>query len=135
MLNEVILHGRLGRDPELRKSSAGASVTTISICVERDVDKYAEHGQNKVDWIEVTFWDKAAENICRYCTKGTEIEVIGRLEVHKFTDPTKHGLDKDREKLRVKGVRYYFCGQRPRGKANPEVEMDELPDDGPDLPF
>lgn len=84
-MNKVILLGRLTRDPELKTTTTGVSVTTFSIAVERNYVN-EETGQRDADFINCLSWRKQAENIARYCSKGSQIALEGRLQVRSYDD-------------------------------------------------
>ena len=84
-MNKVILIGRLTRDPELKTTTTGVSVTTFSIAVERNYVN-EETGQRDADFINCLSWRKQAENIARYCSKGSQIALEGRLQVRSYDD-------------------------------------------------
>lgn len=75
--NTVVLTGRLTRDPQLRSVKDDKSVTTLSLAVRRP-GKDAE-GNPRVDYIEVTAWERLAETCQRYLAKGRLITVLGRV--------------------------------------------------------
>lgn len=68
MINRVILTGRLVRDPELRKTRTGKSVTTFAVAVDRTRRKDQEAADT--DFISCQAWNKTAEYICNYAKKG-----------------------------------------------------------------
>jgi len=84
-MNKVILIGRLTRDPELKTTTTGVSVTTFSIAVERNYVN-EETGQRDADFINCLSWRKQAENIARYCSKGSQIALEGRIQVRSYDD-------------------------------------------------
>ena len=84
-MNKVILLGRLTKDPELKTTPTGISVTTFSIAVERNYVN-EETGQRDADFINCLCWRKQAENIARYCTKGSQIAVDGRIQTRNYED-------------------------------------------------
>lgn len=71
-MNVVVINGRLGKEPEVRKTKNGKSVMSASIAVRN---------RNSEDpyWIPVVIWDKAADFLGRYAHKGDSITVQGRL--------------------------------------------------------
>jgi single-strand DNA-binding protein len=84
MLNHIILMGRLTRDPELRHTQSGTPVATFSIAVERD---YAPKGaERQTDFFDVVAWQRTAEFVSRYLTKGRLVIVQGRLQTRDWTD-------------------------------------------------
>ena len=93
MLNKVIIMGRLIRDPELRQTTSGVPVCTITVAVDRPVRKDQE---KQADFIRVICWRQTAEFVSRYFTKGKMIIVEGSLRNNDYTDNNgvKHyGMD------------------------------------------
>jgi len=74
-MNQVALIGRLGRDPELKSTSSGTPVCTISIAVDG-----AGKDQDEAGWFNVTCWKKLAESVSQYMRKGSKVGVTGRLQ-------------------------------------------------------
>ncbi len=85
MINRVIVTGRMVRDPELRTTTTGKSVVSFSIAVNK---RFKPQDQNEPDafFFRVSAWDKTAEYVNNYLTKGRLVGVEGRLESRKYTD-------------------------------------------------
>ena len=81
-MNKVILIGRLIRDPELRTISNGTSTTSFSLAVNRPFTN--QNGEREADFINCVAWRKQAENIAKYCTKGTQVAVEGRIQTRSY---------------------------------------------------
>ena len=111
MLNQVILHGRLGRDPELRHTQSGAAVASVAIAVDRN-------GKDAgVDWIDLVAWEKTAELLEKYFRKGDEILVSGRLQARTYQD--KDGNKRKAVEVVVNNID--FCGKKADREANRET--------------
>lgn len=82
-MNNIVLIGRLVKDPELRTTGTGKSVTNINIAVNRPTS-YEEVQQT--DFINIQAWNKLAENLCKYQKKGSQIAVEGALRIDNYTD-------------------------------------------------
>jgi single-strand DNA-binding protein len=82
MINQVTLVGRLTRDPELRKTSEGLPVTSVTLAVSRQFRN--QHGEIEADFVQCTLWKKAAENTAQYCRKGSVVGVTGRLHSRHY---------------------------------------------------
>jgi single-strand DNA-binding protein len=76
MLNQCILTGNLGADPEVFYSSTGDPVATFNIAIHSS--------KKKTNWIKVTCFQKLAEVVQKYLHKGARIAVIGTLDVSKW---------------------------------------------------
>ena len=84
MLNKIILMGRLTRDPELRKTQSGTSVTSFSLAVDRDFK--GQNGEKETDFIDIVAWRHTADFVSKYFTKGRMAVVEGRLQIRDWTD-------------------------------------------------
>lgn len=84
MLNEIILMGRLTRDPDLRRTQSGTAVTSFSLAVERDFKEAS--GERATDFIDIVAWRSTAEFVSKYFTKGRMAVVEGRLQIRDWTD-------------------------------------------------
>ncbi len=80
-MNKVVLIGRLSRDPELRHTANGTAVCQISVAISRPV---AQGHEPETDFINVTVWNKQAENIARYLSKGRQVAVEGRIQTRNY---------------------------------------------------
>lgn len=79
-INQVILMGRLTRDPEVRTTSTGKTITSFSIAVDRG-------GQDdQADFFDVTAWEKLGELVSQYLSKGRRCLIQGRLRQDSWDD-------------------------------------------------
>ena len=81
-MNKVILIGRLARDPEMRTTGSGISVTRFTVAVSRPFTP--QGGQPQTDFIGCIAWRRQAENIAKYCTKGSQVAVEGRIQTGSY---------------------------------------------------
>ena len=79
-INQVILMGRLTRDPEMRTTPSGKNVTDFSLAVDRFGDS------DQADFFNVTAWDKTAELVVKYLAKGRRVLVQGSLRQDSWED-------------------------------------------------
>lgn len=79
-INQVILMGRLTRDPEQRTTTSGKTIASFSIAVDRG-------GQDdQADFFDVTAWEKLGELVVQYLSKGRRCLVQGRLRQDSWDD-------------------------------------------------
>ena len=78
MLNQVVLVGRLVRDPEVKKSKNKNSYSHITLAVPRSYKNV--DGEYETDFIDCTLWQLMATNTKEYCKKGDIVGVKGRIE-------------------------------------------------------
>jgi len=79
-INQVILMGRLTRDPEQRTTTGGKTIASFSIAVDRGGDSDA------ADFFEVTAWEKLGDLVIQYLGKGRRVLVQGRLRQDSWDD-------------------------------------------------
>ena len=82
-MNKAILIGRLTRDPELRYTSSNRAVCQFSIAIDRPFTNQTT-GQRETDFINIVVWDKTAENVGKYMSKGRLIAVEGRIQTRNY---------------------------------------------------
>ena len=82
MINRVVLVGRMTRDPELRRTPQGDAVTSFTLAVNRNFT--SRDGQQQADFINCVVWRKPAENVERYCSKGSLVGVEGRIQTRSY---------------------------------------------------
>jgi single-strand DNA-binding protein len=85
VLNRITLIGRLVRDPELRTTNTGKNVVEFSIAVNKRF-KPRDSSEPDADFFRVKAWDKTAEYVANYLTKGRLVAVEGRMESRKYVD-------------------------------------------------
>ena len=89
MLNQVVIVGRLVRDPECKKLEDEKSVTNMTLAVQRSY-KNAD-GVYDTDFIDCVLWDGVATTAAEYCKKGDVIGVKGRIQTSSYEkDGEKH---------------------------------------------
>ena len=84
-MNQIVLMGRLTRDPELRHTPSGTPVASFSLAVDRG---YApkDGGERQTDFIDIVAWRGTGEFVSKYFTKGQMAAVTGRLQIRDWTD-------------------------------------------------
>ena len=144
MINNVVLVGRLTRDPELRTTNSGTSVCSFTVAV--DNRQKNPDGTKSASFIPCTAFQQSADNMSKFLKKGSLVGIVGRLNQRSY-------LNKDNVKVTVIEV---LCDSvqflEPKGEGR-QVENDnsgfesdvqnqdegknldalDLPDD--DLPF
>ena len=83
MINKTILVGRLTRDPELRKTDNGKTVSSFTLACNK---RYG--GEEQADFINCVAWEKSAEFLCNYLQKGALIGIEGRIQSRSYEDST-----------------------------------------------
>ncbi|MDQ6746664.1 MAG: single-stranded DNA-binding protein [Candidatus Dormibacteraeota bacterium] len=131
-VNKVILIGRLGKDPEMKYTSAGQAVTTFTLATNRYSKGADGTSQELTDWHTLVAWDKLAETCAQFLTKGRLIYIEGRLQTRSWDGPDgqKHS------KTEVVLGEMQMLDSRPPEPAAVGVATHEPGGaDDPDLPF
>src|SRR5580693_1329682 len=104
-LNKVFLMGRLTFDPELRRTTGGTAVTELRMATSRSWTGRDGERREETLFIDVTVWDRQAENCCQYLRKGRSVHVEGSLKLDSWDDKT---TGEKRSKIRVTAERVQF---------------------------
>lgn len=80
-MNKVELIGHMTKDIELNGLTSGKTVGRFGIAVNR---KYEQNGQKVTDFINVVVWEKLADNIAKFCKKGSKIAVVGEIQTRTY---------------------------------------------------
>ena len=82
MINRVVLTGRLTKDPEIRQTQNGVSVTTFTLAVDRPFTN--ANGERQADFINCVTFRKQAENVSNYVSKSSLVGIDGRLQSRSY---------------------------------------------------
>lgn len=82
MINNVVLVGRLVRDPELRFTPSNVAVATFTVAVNRRFKN--ANGEKEADFINCVIWRQSAENLANWAKKGTMIGITGTIQVRNY---------------------------------------------------
>ncbi len=89
-INKVILIGYLGAQPEVRQLKSGVHVTNISVATTSFYrDKQSSKLQERTEWHRVVFFNRLADIVGNYLTKGSKVYVEGSLRTRKWQDNSK----------------------------------------------
>ncbi len=140
-INQVILMGRLTRDPEQRTTTTGKNIASFSIAVDRA-------GQDdSADFFDVTAWEKLGDLVMQYLAKGRRVLVQGRLRQDSWDDKE---TGKRRTRVEVVATDVTFLdgpnggdsapsgGQSRASSASKDVvieDIDDKPIDLSEIPF
>lgn len=134
-MNKAILTGRIVNDLELRATSTGKSICDFRIATNRPV---LRDGVRVADFINCRVWNKTAENLVKYQTKGNLITVSGRMQVDVYQD--NEGKNKYNTYILVEELEFLESRKKEEDnefkdfKINTEVQQ-QFDYDSSDLPF
>lgn len=120
-MNQVIIIGRLTKDPEIKYSASGVAYGNYNLAVDRPKKKGAEKAET--DFILCKVLGKQAEFAEKYLKQGTKIAISGSLQVDKYKD--KDG--NNRSQTYVLALNHEFCESRGNASAHPNTNSDQPP--------
>lgn len=82
MLNNVVLVGRLTKDPELRYTPSNQAVATFTLAVNRRFKN--QNREREADFINCVIWRQNAENLANWAKKGALIGITGRIQTRSY---------------------------------------------------
>lgn len=89
-LNKVMLIGNLGSDPDVRSTSDGTRVATLSLATNFTFKNAKGEKKTQTEWHRVTAWRGLADISQNYLKKGSKLYIEGRISYGSFTD--KEGI-------------------------------------------
>lgn len=120
-MNKVLLVGRLTRDPELRTTPGGMAVTRFTIAVSQNFTN--RNGERGTDFINCSAWGRQADNISKYCHKGTMVSAEGRIRTSSYD--AQDGTKRYTTEVVCETVNFLS----PKGAGNDDnVRNDYMPD-------
>ena len=129
-MNKVYLTGRLTRDVELRRSQSGMALARVGIAVDRPTKN------KEVDFFNLAAFDKTAEILGKYCSKGTKILLEGHLRFSQYED--KQGNKKSSVDVVIDSFEFTEpkgASRKPDNDTDTDNGNDSAPFDENDMPF
>lgn len=83
-MNKTFLIGRLTKKPELRYTESNKAVANFIIAIDRQYIN--AQGEKETDFINIVTFQKQAENVKRYITKGSQVAIDGRIQTRNYED-------------------------------------------------
>jgi single-strand DNA-binding protein len=136
MYQNLTLIGNLGTDPTMRYTPSGVAVADFTLAVNRSWTGQDGQQQNKTTWFKVSCWNKLAETVTQYLTKGRLVLVVGEIEEARAYSDKDGNL---RASLEVKAMSVKFLG-KPEGStqstSNTNTSVNTMiPSNDEDIPF
>ena len=129
-INKVILVGRLGKDPDVRKMTTnGETVTNVTLATTESWKDKSGSKQEKTEWHNLVFYRRIAEIAGDYLKKGSQIYVEGKIQTRKWQ--TKEGQDRYSTEIVVSEMQ--MLGSRVT--AHPIQSIAQHNHDDFDIPF
>lgn len=131
-MNKVIEIGRITKDIELTTTNSGLSVTKFSLAVNRRFK--SENEENTADFFNCIAWRGLAENIAKFCHKGSKVAIVGELQTRSYDD--KDGIKRYITEIIVNECEFLDTKRtETENTASEETPKDTEPVDEGKLPF
>ena len=142
-MNKIIVIGNLGRDPEMRYTASGQSVTSFSVASSRRYTTAAGEQREETEWFNVSAWGRLSETCNQYLTKGQQVYVEGRFRSRTYQGndgQTRVSNDITLTDMHMLGRRGDNMGEgggsnNPYGSSSGMAGGNDPYDDVDDLPF
>ena len=83
-INQVVLVGNLTRDPEMKTTATGKTMTRFSIASNRTFKTGSGEKQKETLYMTIVAWSGQAEICAKFLNKGSKVAVVGRLTSREF---------------------------------------------------
>jgi single-strand DNA-binding protein len=145
-VNKVMIIGRLGRVPDIKRTAAGQTVANFSVATDEGyTDKSTGQKVQKTEWHRIVLWRGLADVAERYLNKGSLVYIEGKLRTRKWTDQN----EVEHRTTEIVGDNMVMLGERRESSSTiacgdgpptdscavvgPNAGMPSAPED--DLPF
>jgi single-strand DNA-binding protein len=123
-MNKAILMGRLGRDPELKRTQAGGAVVSVSLATN-EREKQGDAWVDVTEWHYIVAFGRTAELMAERCRKGDPVLVDGRMKTRKWQG--QDGNERQRTEVVASDVRFLAKMPSERGEMPPGGGGGEMP--------
>lgn len=124
-MNKVILIGRITKDIELRYTTQNKAVISYTLAVKRDKDN--------TDFINCVVWEKQAENMAKYCFKGSLIAIEGKITTRNYDD--KNGKKVYITEVITNNIQFLDTKKQEAKKEEKYINSEDIVFTDDDLPF
>ena len=131
MINTVTIVGNLGQDPEIRYTANGVPVASFTVAVNEAYKGKDGQKVKKVHWFRVTAFQRLAEVVGEYCTKGSKVGVRGQLQQRTWQD--SEGMNHSIVEIRARELELLSGKNDNQTVQETELPLAAAEDD--DVPF
>ena len=129
-INKVIIVGNVGQDVAMKYTATGAAIANITVATSESWnDKKTGEKVEKTEWHRVVAFQRLAEIMDEYLTKGSQVYIEGKLQTRKWQD--KEG--QDRYTTEIVADNMLLLGSKPKAAA-PKAEGFRKPIPASEIP-
>lgn len=130
-INRVTLIGHLGATPEMRSTSTGNHVTTLSLATHESWrDRATQATQERTEWHRVVLFSRLAELANQYLAKGSQVYIEGSLRTHKWKDQKgqdRYTTEVVANEMELLGTVNRKGSEPKEGQISNDLEEDDIP--------
>ena len=116
-INKVILVGNVGADPEVKYTPSGVPVGKFSLATNERFKNKSGEWQDRTEWHNIVAWQRLAEIVGEYVSKGSKVYIEGKLQTSSWED-RRSGEKKYRTEIVARDL--VLLGLRENGNSKPE---------------
>jgi single-strand DNA-binding protein len=113
-VNKAILVGNLGADPDVRATNSGTAVANLRLATSDRKKDRDGNWSDHTEWHNVVVFGRTAENVAKYCRKGKQLYIEGRIQTRKWQD--RDGNDRWTTEIVGDNVRFLGGGDGSQGQ-------------------
>jgi single-strand DNA-binding protein len=122
-LNQMILEGNLGHDPEVRYTASGQAVVNLRVACNRFYKDKENKQVKRTTWARCVVWGTRAEKVGEFLHSGSKVRIIGELCNGSFVN--KDGVKINYDEIRVSDIR--FLDRAPKGVQTEDQAPEDMP--------
>lgn len=116
-VNKVILVGNVGADPEVKYTPSGIPIGKFSLATNERFKNKSGEWQDRTEWHNIVAWQRLAEIVGEYVSKGSKVYIEGKLQTSSWGDQ-RSGEKKYRTEIVARDI--VLLGLRENGNSKPE---------------
>lgn len=124
MYHQITIVGNVGQDPQMRYTSNGTPVTTISVASNKTWSDSAGNRQSRTTWFRVACWRRLGEVVAQYVRRGSLVLVTGEMQEPR---PWQNKDGEWRASLEVTASTVQFLSTPPDTRSEVQKEREDAP--------
>ena len=125
MLNQAIILGNLGADPDQRQTQKGTAVTNFTVATSRQWKDGNGQQQTETEWHRIVTFGKLAEICGQYLTKGSKVYIEGRIQTRQWED--QNGFTRSTTEIVAKEMKMLDSKQQGNNNFENGFDANEPP--------
>jgi len=103
-VNKALILGHIGSDIELKETSSGSMVCNFRVATTEKYKTKAGEQKEQTEWHNIVAWQALAESTTKYCKKGSQVYIEGKIQTKEWTD--KHLVKRFTTEINAKVIQF-----------------------------